>query len=240
MAAGIVAIALAALTLTSTLAFALATNQASARLRPRVAGSLLVAGSVHVAGSRRGATQKAHVGGGLVRFMVGHAAMTAQSGQTVAVRGRLLAAARGSGIRLLARQGGRWRLVGGSRTGQGGRFHILYTARAVGTTVLRVSVAARGAIRASASAGEIVVLRPAVASWYYDGGNTACGFHATYGIANRTLPCGAKVTISYGGHSVLATVDDRGPFVYGRSFDLNQNTAHVLGMNGVAQVLTSV
>jgi rare lipoprotein A (peptidoglycan hydrolase) len=81
---------------------------------------------------------------------------------------------------------------------------------------------------------------PEVASWYYDAGNTACGFHATYGVANRSLPCGTKVTISYGGRSVLATVDDRGPYVYGRSFDLNQNTARALGVYGVAQVLTSV
>jgi rare lipoprotein A (peptidoglycan hydrolase) len=78
-----------------------------------------------------------------------------------------------------------------------------------------------------------------VASWYDDVGNTACGFHATYGVANKTLPCGAKVTLSYGGRTVVSTVDDRGPYVYGRSFDLNQNTARYLGMWGVAQVLAS-
>ena len=93
---------------------------------------------------------------------------------------------------------------------------------------------------ASAAAGRIVGLEPTVASWYYDAGNTACGFHATYGVANKTLPCGTKVTISYGGRTVVATVDDRGPYVYGRTFDLNQTTARYLGMSGVAQVMASV
>jgi rare lipoprotein A len=82
-------------------------------------------------------------------------------------------------------------------------------------------------------------LIPAVASWYFDGGSTACGFHARYGIASRTLPCGAHVTLAYGGRAVAATVDDRGPYVYGREYDLNQTTAAALRMLGVATVLAS-
>lgn len=81
---------------------------------------------------------------------------------------------------------------------------------------------------------------PAVASWYYDAGNTACGFHARYGIANRTLPCGTKVRLSYDSHTVVATVDDRGPYVYGRSFDLDQSTAQALGMTGVVTLSTQI
>ncbi len=84
-----------------------------------------------------------------------------------------------------------------------------------------------------------IKLLPAVASWYYDEGSTACGFHAEYGVANKTLPCGSKVTLTYGGHTVVAVVDDRGPFVYGRTFDLDQRTAGALGMWGVATVLCS-
>jgi rare lipoprotein A len=76
----------------------------------------------------------------------------------------------------------------------------------------------------------------AVASWYYDYGNTACGFHARYGVANKTLPCGTHVRISYGGRTVDATVDDRGPYVYGRSYDLDQTVSRALGMSGVATV----
>ncbi len=84
-----------------------------------------------------------------------------------------------------------------------------------------------------------VSLSPTVASWYYDGGSTACGFHAQYGVANRTLPCGTHVIMRYGGHTVVATVDDRGPFIYGRTFDLSQSTAGALGMWGVATVYAS-
>ena len=81
---------------------------------------------------------------------------------------------------------------------------------------------------------------PAVASWYYDGGGTACGFHAQYGVANRSLPCGTHVRLRFGARSVVATVDDRGPFVTGRTYDLDQTTASALGMWGVATVYTAV
>ena len=64
-----------------------------------------------------------------------------------------------------------------------------------------------------------------LASWYGDGGSTACGFHANYGVANKALPCGTRVTFRYGGKTVTAVVDDRGPYVGGREWDLNQNTA---------------
>jgi hypothetical protein len=86
----------------------------------------------------------------------------------------------------------------------------------------------------------VVVMTPTVASWYYDQGNTACGFHAQYGVANKTLPCGTKVMLHYAGRSITATVDDRGPFVYGRSYDLDQRTASALGMWGVATVYSHV
>ena len=38
------------------------------------------------------------------------------------------------------------------------------------------------------------------------------------------------MTFSYGGRTVVATVDDRGPYVGGRTWDLNQNTAAALGL----------
>ena len=60
------------------------------------------------------------------------------------------------------------------------------------------------------------------------------------GVANRTLPCGTHVTFVYGGHQVTAVVDDRGPFVDGRDWDLNQNTAAALGFGGVDTVWSSI
>ena len=174
-------------------------------------------------------------------IVVNDRVLTRPSGSTVVVRGALVPDGRYAQVKLIARSGHQWRTVATTRTGGGGHFSFRYRVNQVGTTPVRVRYRGNTRLRAaSAAAGRIVGLAPTVASWYYDSGNTACGFHATYGVANKTLPCGTKVTISYGGRSVLATVDDRGPYVYGRSFDLNQTTARYLGMWGVAQVMASV
>lgn len=80
-----------------------------------------------------------------------------------------------------------------------------------------------------------------LASWYYDGGSTASGFHSYYGIAmcGSAGPCysfGTKIELFYGGRSVIAVVDDHGPYAGGRNIDLNQNVAHALGFGGVGTV----
>ncbi len=163
--------------------------------------------------------------------------LAAPSGTVLVVRGVLEPAHPGARVRLIARAGHAWRTLGYARTLRSGRFGIRYELRGAGESALRVAFAgSRFARPASAIAGRVIVLTPAVASWYDDAGNTACGFHARYGIASRTLPCGTHVTLSYGGRTVVATVDDRGPYIYGRTFDLNQNTAGYLGMWGVARV----
>lgn len=76
----------------------------------------------------------------------------------------------------------------------------------------------------------------AVASWYDDTGTTASGWHAQYGVANLSLAFGTKVLFEYHGQRVEAIVDDRGPYVYGRTWDLSQNTAGALGFSGVDTV----
>ena len=70
------------------------------------------------------------------------------------------------------------------------------------------------------------------ASWYNDrSGRTASGMRTTYGVAHRSLPFGTRVLITNpaNGKSVTAVVTDRGPFVRGRTLDVNQNVANVLG-----------
>jgi len=161
-------------------------------------------------------------------------------GSTVVVHGLLEPRRRGAEVKLIERAGRNWRTLAVGRTGGRGGFGIRYRVSSAGTTPIRVAFSGSRRARAvSAAAGKIVALDPIIASWYYDAGNTACGFHATYGVANKTLPCGTKVTLSYGGRTVVATVDDRGPYVYGRTYDLNQNTARYLGMWGVGQVFAS-
>jgi rare lipoprotein A (peptidoglycan hydrolase) len=88
-------------------------------------------------------------------------------------------------------------------------------------------------------AGRLTVYQQSLASWYYDGGSTGCGFHSYYGVANVSLPCGTRVSFLYGGRTVTAVVDDRGPYVGGRTWDLNQNTAAALGFGGVDTVWSS-
>jgi rare lipoprotein A len=162
------------------------------------------------------------------------------AGQAVQVRGRLLPAVKGRKVALQALQNGSWHTLATARTKSVGRFVLRYVAGSAGQQQLRVRFAGdRSNGRSTAQAGHMTVFRSAIASWYNDGGNTACGFHAGDGVANRTLPCGTKVVFRYWGRTVTATVDDRGPFVGGRDWDLNQNTAGALGFGGVGQVWSS-
>ena len=76
--------------------------------------------------------------------------------------------------------------------------------------------------------------RRRTASWYRDDGlQTACGFDANYGVANKKLPCGTHVRLWRNGHSVTAIVDDRGPYVAGRTWDLDEHTARALHFKGI-------
>lgn len=77
------------------------------------------------------------------------------------------------------------------------------------------------------------------ASWYNDrSGRTASGMHHHYGVAHRSLPFGTTVCIHNpsNGRSVEAVVTDRGPFVKGRTIDVNQNVARSLGFSGTAHL----
>jgi rare lipoprotein A (peptidoglycan hydrolase) len=71
------------------------------------------------------------------------------------------------------------------------------------------------------------------------GRRTSCGGVIgpdTEGIAHPTLPCGARIFISYHGHAVLAQVIDRGPYHGGRQMDLTVPLANRLGLVGVQLV----
>ena len=56
--------------------------------------------------------------------------------------------------------------------------------------------------------------------------------------AHRTLPLGTKVTVTNksNGHSVVVTINDRGPFVRGRIIDVSPAAARVLGFSGLTHV----
>jgi hypothetical protein len=87
--------------------------------------------------------------------------------------------------------------------------------------------------------------RPAEASYYGPGlyGNgVACGGTLTpgkLGVANKTLPCGAKVTLRYRGRTLTVPVIDRGPYAGNREYDLTAATKAKLGFPPVGTVLTT-
>ena len=71
------------------------------------------------------------------------------------------------------------------------------------------------------------------------GRRTACGGVIrpdTIGVAHPTLPCGARVFITYRGQTVLTQVVDRGPYVPGRQFDLTDALARRLDLRGVKEI----
>jgi rare lipoprotein A len=163
------------------------------------------------------------------------------SGSPADVRGRLLPGVAWRRVVLQARTGGGWHTIAHAFTREGGRFDLHFVPGNLGSEGLRVRFVGDASNRgALVHVGRLTVYRQSVASWYNDGGSTACGFHATMGVANKTLPCGTKVTFLYGGHQVTAVVDDRGPFVAGRDWDLNQNASAALGMGGVATLWSSL
>lgn len=191
---------------------------ASASL-PVTSGPRPVTVSAHIDLARR---QLAVLGTGLVR-----------------VAGRLLPQIGGRVVRLQGRTAAGWRTLARTRTGRHGGFALRAPARRR-RQPLRVAFSgdqSNGAV--SVVAGVAMLLRQTTVSWYDDAGATGCGFHAGYGVANKSLPCGTRLRFTSGGRSVTATVDDRGPYVGGREFDLNQNTAAALGFAGVGTVWVS-
>lgn len=159
------------------------------------------------------------------------------AGSPVVVGGRVLPGQRRRWVRLQGHFANGWQTLAKGRTGSRGGFRLHFHALSGMQRRLRVSLMAPGnRPRSTTPAGRLTVYTEGVASWYYDGGNTACGFHAGLGVANRSLPCGTRVRFRYGGRSVTATVDDRGPYVGGRTWDLNQSTAAALGFAGVGTV----
>jgi peptidoglycan lytic transglycosylase len=155
-------------------------------------------------------------------------------GGRVPVRGTLLTHRGGRRILLQVNKGRGWHTVARTKTGSQGRFHTRFRPHGLGRYAMRVRLV--GPVAASSvaglkpaaihSRGKVTVYRQTFASWYgpgFIGGRMACGSTlgaGTLGVANKTLPCGTRVTFHYGGHTVTARVVDRGPYVAGREWDL--------------------
>jgi hypothetical protein len=73
--------------------------------------------------------------------------------------------------------------------------------------------------------------RVALASWYDDTGQTASGRHYLYGYASLMFGSqwGHRVRFCYRTRCTVGRLDDHGPYVTGRSFDLNRALRDALG-----------
>jgi hypothetical protein len=154
--------------------------------------------------------------------------------------------AAGQTITLETRQGSEaWLAVASVAVGQDGSFSTSWTPSSYGQFQIRGVLG--GASRASSSPSSsaprtVVVYKPAIATWYgpgFYGKRTACGQKLTrtlLGLANRRLPCGTQVQVSYRGHTLVAPVIDRGPFAHHAQWDLTEATAKQLGMTVTSRI----
>jgi rare lipoprotein A len=154
-----------------------------------------------------------------------------QTGSRVTVKGRTAAPMTAS---LQIQRRGRWVTLDRDRVNRAGRFVLRKRIGGALSTRARVRLNT-GETRLL---GRLNVYRKALASWYGPGlfGNKlGCGGTlqaGSLGVANKSLPCGTKVTFRHNGRVVRVPVIDRGPYVGGREYDLTAATARKLGFSG--------
>lgn len=96
------------------------------------------------------------------------------------------------------------------------------------------------------SASSASVRPTGIATWFgpgFYGNKTACGqtlTPAVIGVANRTLPCGTLVRVSYHGKALTVPVLDRGPYAHGADWDLTAGAARALGVSETVRIRTRV
>jgi hypothetical protein len=201
--------------------------------------ALLAAGapSPHPA-SARAAVPSARPGAGDVA--IARRRLNVVAGRRALVSGRIAGATAGSAVALQRRGRGGWRTIDRDRTAAGGAFAFRFHPRRPGSAVVRVRAAV-----GSEHVGRLNVYRRALASWYGPGlygGHLGCGGTLTphtLGVASRTLPCGAKVTLRHNGRTLRVPVVDRGPYAGGRELDLTAATKDRLGFSGTGTILVA-
>jgi rare lipoprotein A (peptidoglycan hydrolase) len=105
------------------------------------------------------------------------------------------------------------------------------------------SAAPTGGAGASSASSTPRVLPVSLATWFgpgFYGQRTACGQTLTpsvVGVANRTLPCGTLIAVSYHSHHIVVPVLDRGPYSHiGADWDLTAGAAHALGVSDTIRI----
>src|ERR1700760_848718 len=103
--------------------------------------------------------------------------------------------------------------------------------------------AATGGTAAASKAPAKAVHPTGIATWFgpgFYGKRTACGQTLTpgvVGVANRTLPCGTLVRVTYTSHTITVPVLDRGPYSHiGADWDLTAGAAQALGITETVRI----
>jgi rare lipoprotein A len=139
---------------------------------------------------------------------------------------------------------GVWQSVATVMANGNGAFATTWQPLAAGEYELRAAIGGAQASDATTASPprQVFVYKPARASWYgpgFYGKRTACGKRlnrATTGVANRHLPCGTQIALTYKGKTVETTVIDRGPFTHGVTWDLTSATAKQLGVTVTSRI----
>lgn len=114
--------------------------------------------------------------------------------------------------------------------------------------VIALAVIERRSSDASATPAPVGAVAPG-SGWYRalaasrgpagDAERTSCGLILTnrsLGISHPVLPCGAKLVLRFGGQSVLTEIIDNQLKSAGRQFELTEQLAVLLGIDGTQQV----
>jgi rare lipoprotein A len=170
----------------------------------------------------------------------GKSRLNVLAGRRAAVKGRVRSGAAGRPALLQRHSGHGWTTIDRATTRSGGAFGFAFRPQRPGSAQLRVLID-----DARREIGRLNVYRRAAVSWYGPGlyGNKlSCGGRltpGTLGVAHKTLPCGAHVTLRKGDRVLRVRVVDRGPYVGGREFDLTAATRERLQFRGVGSLLVA-
>jgi peptidoglycan lytic transglycosylase len=174
--------------------------------------------------------------------------VTAMLNRGLSFSGRASSADAGKVVEIQRRghqTGWRWANTAHGTVDSNGTFRAYWPANHIGQFDFRAVVElSDGTTQGGLASGSLssIVYRPAIATYYgsgFYGSQTACNVRLTprtLGTANRTLPCGTKVAVYYGGKMIVVPVIDRGPYANHADWDLTEATASKLGTPGIANV----
>ena len=136
-----------------------------------------------------------------------------------------------------------WVNTASATIGSSGSFTATWQANTPGRFAIRAVLSHTGSAEAASAwpMVKLIIYRMAIATIYGGpwGSTTACGEtlqRNTLGVANRTMPCGTKVSIYFRGRTIVVPVIDRGPYANHADWDLTMATARALHMNGTEHI----